>query len=229
MIDPNLFKTGGSAEQSPISGLVYGPLLNDQDSIEWLGDKLLTAPYKALPKAPILYTKPYNTHVGHGAIVYLPSGVAELEVGSTLGLVFGERASQVSEERALEAVAGYTVVIDLSAPHQSLFRPPIKEKCFDRACPIGPRLVNKAELPDPDSVIITTFINDEVQHQRNLANLVRPIPRLIADVTEFLTLYPGDVLMVGVPVNMPFARAGDRVGVEISGIGRLECLIDSTS
>lgn len=225
MVDTNLFKTGGPAEQSPIRGLVYGPLLNDQDSIERLGDKLLAAPYKALPNAPILYIKPYNTHVGHGATVYLPPGVSELEVGGTLGLVFGEKASRVSEDRALEAVAGYTVVIDLSVPHQSFFRPPIKEKCFDRACPLGPRLVDKAELPDPASVVITTFINGEVKHQRNLTNLVRPIPRLIADVTEFLTLLPGDVLLVGVPLNIPLARAGERVGVEISGIGRLECLI----
>ncbi len=225
MAATNLFKTGERAEQSPISGLVYGPLLNDQDSIDLLGDKLLAAPYKALPQAPVLYIKPYNTHVGHGATVYLPSGVSELEVGGTLGLVFGEKASRVTEDRAFATIAGYTVVIDLSVPHQSLFRPPIKEKCFDRSCPIGPRMVDKIELPDPTNVIITTYINSEVKHQRNLANLVRPIPRLITDVTEFLTLFPGDVLLVGVPLNMPLAQAGDRVAVEISGIGRLECFI----
>jgi len=209
--------------QPPITGLVYGLLLNDRTALEQLGDKLLEPPYKALPKAPALYIKPYNTQVGHLATVQLPKGAGQVEVGGTLGLVIAETACRVSESQAYEVIGGYTVVIDLSLPHQSLYRPPIREKCFDGACPIGPWVVDRKDLSEPAQVVIRTYVNNEARCSWTLANLIRNIPQLIADVTEFITLLPGDVLLVGLPPEIPMAKAGDQLAVEISGIGRLEC------
>lgn len=215
--------------QPPITGLVYGPLLNDRSALEQLGDKLLDPPYKGLPKAPILYIKPYNTHVGHGATVQLPKGVARVEVGGTLGLVIGEAARHVPQNRAYAVIGGYTIVIDLSVPHESLYRPPIREKCFDGACPIGPSVVGKESLTDVSQLVIRTYINSEAVQQWTLTNLVRPIPRLLADVTEFMTLFPGDVLLAGLPLNLPTAGAGDQIAVEIDGIGRLEVRLEAAA
>jgi 5-oxopent-3-ene-1,2,5-tricarboxylate decarboxylase/2-hydroxyhepta-2,4-diene-1,7-dioate isomerase len=133
--------------------------------------------------------------------------------------VFGAQATRVPEARALEAVRGFTVVADLSLPHTSLHRPPIREKCFDGACPIGPWVVAREQIGDPDALEVLVHVNAELRARRSLRGLVRSIPRLIADVTEFLTLYPGDMLLAGIPVSNPSARPGDSVAVEIPGVG----------
>ncbi len=218
----------GQARFAPAAdGLVYGVILNDHDTVCALGAALLEAPYQAPPRAPALYIKPYNTHVGHGASVHLPAGAARVEVLGTLGIVFGAQATRVQEAHALGPVGGFTIVADLTLPYQSLYRPPIREKCFDGACPIGPWVVSKEAIADPDGLEVRVSVNGTVQQQRSLRGLVRAVPRLIADVTAFLTLYPGDVLLAGVPLAGPSAAAGDTIAVEIPGVGRLEATIEA--
>jgi 5-oxopent-3-ene-1,2,5-tricarboxylate decarboxylase/2-hydroxyhepta-2,4-diene-1,7-dioate isomerase len=210
-------------------GLVYGVALNDEDSLRTLGPSLHEAPYKAPPRAPILYIKPCNTHAGHGAAVHLPHGADRVDVLGTLGIVFGAQATRLPEARALEAVRGYTVVADLTLPHQSLYRPPIREKCFDGSCPIGPWVVSRETIADPGSLEVLVHVNGALKQRRSLRGLVRPVARLIADVSEFLTLYPGDVLLAGVPLEAPSAEAGDAIAVEIPGVGRLEARIEGAA
>jgi 5-oxopent-3-ene-1,2,5-tricarboxylate decarboxylase/2-hydroxyhepta-2,4-diene-1,7-dioate isomerase len=210
-------------------GLVYGTILNEQDALRALGSALNEPPYKAPPHAPVLYIKPWNTHVGHGAVVHLPEGADQVQVLGTLGIVFGAPASRVSEARALEPVRGFTVVADLSLPQDSLYRPPIREKCFDGACPIGPWVVDRDDVADLAALEVSVRVNGELRQRRSLARLVRPVARLIADVTEFMTLYPGDVLLAGVPIAGPSARAGDTAAVEIPEVGRLEARIEAAA
>lgn len=207
-------------------GLVYGTILNDGPSVEALGGKLHQPPYKEPPKAPVLYVKPYNTHTGHGACVRLPEAAERIEVFAALGIVFAHQATRLSEALALHAVGGYTIVADLSLPQQSWHRPPIREKCFDGSCPIGPWVTDAAELPHPEQAEVLVYINGVLRQRRGLHRLTRPVARLIADVSEFLTLYPGDVLLTGIAAEAPSAAAGDSIAVEITGIGRLETRID---
>lgn len=208
--------------EPPTDGLVYGVILNDRESLRSLGEALSAPPYQTPPKAPVLYIKPYNTHVGHGAGVPLPAGAERVEVFAALGIVFGSPASRLPEARALGAVRGYTIVADLSLPQQNLHRPPIREKCFDRSCPIGPWITDRQEIADPDALEVQVFVNGTRSQRHSLRDLVRPVAGLIAAVSEFLTLHPGDVLLAGVPVQAPTACAGDSVAVEIPAIGRLE-------
>ena len=211
-----------AAWEPAVKGTVYGVVLNDQGDLERLGDSLLEAPYKGKPRAPALYIKPENTLVGHGATVTLPARATELAIGATLGLVIGRSASRVSAEAAMEYVRGYTVVIDLSIPHASVYRPAIREKCFDGACPMGASVVDRAGLGDPHAFIIRSYVNDVLVAEWRLDRLVRNIPRLIAEVSEFMTLLPDQVLLPAVPLAVPTARAGDRVAVDIEGVGRVE-------
>jgi 5-oxopent-3-ene-1,2,5-tricarboxylate decarboxylase/2-hydroxyhepta-2,4-diene-1,7-dioate isomerase len=152
-----------------------------------------------------------------------------VDVCGALGIVFDAPATRMPEARALDPVRGFTVVADLSLPHKSLYRPPIREKCFDGSCPIGPWVVPREQIGDPDALEVLVHINGTLQQLRSLRGLVRGISRLIADVTEFLTLHPGDVLLAGVPVAAPSAGAGDRICVEISGVGRLEARIEGAA
>jgi len=219
---------GTPAFLPPTRGTVYGTLLNHRDALAALGDQVHAAPYKAPPQAPILYIKPRNTVVGHRVPVVMPRDATEVEIGATLGIVFGRTASRVSgvsgvsEAQALACVAGYTVVNDISVPHASVYRPSMRFKCHDGFCPMGPAIVARALVPNPDALDITVAIDGHTVHRSNTAGLVRPVARLIADVTEFMTLFPGDVLTVGVAVGAPRARAGQTVTITIHGVGQLE-------
>ncbi len=210
------------APTGTVYGTVYGTLLNHRDALAALGEQVHAAPYKAPPQAPVLYIKPRNTLVGHRVPVVVPADAPELEIGATLGLVIGRTACRVSESEALAHVAGYTVVNDLSIPHESVYRPSLRFKCRDGFCPIGPAVVPRDRVGDPGALQISVAIDGRLVQRSGLAALVRPAARLIADVSEFMTLHPGDVLMLGVAAGAPRARAGQRVTISIAGVGELE-------
>jgi 5-oxopent-3-ene-1,2,5-tricarboxylate decarboxylase/2-hydroxyhepta-2,4-diene-1,7-dioate isomerase len=212
----------GPAFEPPVRGTVYGVLLNHRDALAALGEQVHTAPYNAPPRAPVLYIKPRNTIVGHRVPVVVPADAPELEVGATLGVVVGRTASRVAARDALSHVAGYTVVDDVSVPHASFYRPSLRFRCRDGFCPIGPAVVASALVADPDALAIEVAIDGETVQRSCTAGLVRPVARLIADVTEFMTLFPGDVLTVGVAAGAPRVRGGQRVTITIAGVGTLE-------
>ena len=205
-----------------LSGVVYGTLLNDAAALAALGDAVHQAPYKAPPKAPVLYVKPRNTLATSGATVTVPSGSGEFEIGAALGLVIGRTACRVSEAQALQHLAGYVIVVDLSLPHDSFYRPAIRFKARDGSCLIGPQVIARDDVPDPDALGIDVTVDGRVVQRASTAGMRRHAARLLADVTEFMTLHPGDVLLLGVPAGAPRARAGQRFAIEITGLGRLE-------
>lgn len=199
-----------------VSGTVYGVILNDHASLKDIGD-LEAAPYKGAPKAPVLYIKPANTHAAGGAVVCLPDGESAVEVGATVGLVMARSASRLSEQEALDAVGGLVLAADLSLPHASYYRPAIREKCFDGALPFGPVV----PLTDLSRLVLRTEIDGDAVGSRSLSDLVRGPAKLLADVTEFMTLRQGDVLLVGVRYQAPQAKAGSRVRISAEGLGEL--------
>lgn len=213
---------GGATFLPPTCGTVYGTLLNHVDALAALGEQVHAAPYKAPPQAPILYIKPRNTLVGHRVPVVVPADAAEVEIGATLGVVIGRTASHVSESQALDFVAGYTVLNDISVPHTSVYRPSMRFKCRDGFCPVGPAIVARALVADPDALAIEVAIDGQTVQRSSTARRIRSVARLIADVTEFMSLFPGDVLMLGVAPGAPRARAGQTVTITIDGVGRLQ-------
>lgn len=209
-----------------VAGWIYGPLLNEHSTMERFGEQLHAKPYETPPTVPVLYFKPRNTHVGHGARITLPAYAERVELGASLGLVFGRAVARTSPEAALDAVAGYTIVLDLSVPNASVYRPPIQEKCFDGACPVGPWVVDKADIANPEALVVRTFVNGKLKAERHFDDLVRPARQLVADVTDFMTLAEGDVLTLGYAVGaVPTAGRGDHIRIEVEGIGGLDCTI----
>lgn len=204
-----------------LSGVVYGTLLNHRSAVAALGAAVNAPPYQAPPRAPVLYVKPRNTLTPAGASVVIPAGVPEVEVGACLGLVIGRSACRVSEAQALEYLAGYLIVNDVSVPHLPYYRPSVRHKARDGFCPLGPRVTARAALADPDALTIRVHVDGELRQEASTAELVRPVARLLADVTEFMTLAPGDVLAVGAAAPAPRVRAGQRVSIEIDGLGVL--------
>lgn len=206
----------------PISGTVYGTILNYEGEIKMMGEDLYEDPYKKPPEAPVLYIKPKNTFTGHNQAIPLPEDVSEITVGAALGLVIGKTASKLTEEEALEYVSGYTIVNDVSVPHESVYRPAVRQKARDGFCPVGPWILKREDVESPDHLIIQVRINGELRQVNTTENLIRSVERLLVDVTEFMTLYEGDVLLVGVPEKAPIAKAGDEIQIEIDEVGTLQ-------
>ena len=207
---------------SPILGTVFGAALNYKGALENLGHAVNEKPYNAPPIAPVLYIKPTNTFNRNGGGIPMPEGITELEMGAALGIVIGKQATAIREEDALEYIAGYTVVNDVSVPHESVYRPAVQHKSRDGFCPVGPWIVNQEEVTNPDNLSVRVYINDELKQENSTSNLIRSVKKLLADVTDYMTLSVGDVLLVGVPENAPHAKVGDRVRIEIEQIGSLE-------
>lgn len=174
---------------------VYGVALNFRAELERLSPPL--------PVAPVLYLRPRNTWSVSGAPIAIPAGVTQLKMAGTLGIVFGREL-------------GYIAVNDVSIPHESYFRPAIRQRCRDGFCILGSETIT----PLPNE--IRTFVNGDLRSRASLADLVRPIDRLLADINEFLTLAPGDIVLVGEPPDSPLAHAGDLVRVEVDGLPVLE-------
>ncbi len=203
-----------------LSGTVYGTLLNHRSALDALGGQVHEAPYKAPPRAPILYLKPRNTLAGPADAVAVPNGVAELEIGACIGVVMASTACALNPQNALAHVAGYLIVNDVSVPHSSYYRPSIRFKARDGFCPLG-SFVPRDAVADPNELTIRVFVDDKLKSEAGTAELLRPVQQLLADVTEFMTLAPGDVLAVGVAHPAPRVRAGQTSRIEIPGIGRL--------
>lgn len=186
------------------TGTVYGVLLNFRAEVEALAPQMNQPPYKAPPKAPVLYVKTANTWTTHGGAVPVPAHVPEVEVGATVGIVMGDGG----------ALAGYVLMNDLSVPHASFFRPPVKFKCLDGFLGIGgaPRTDG-----DPDTFTLEVRIDGELRHTADFSRLVRPATRLLADVGEFMTLRAGDVLMLGCNAGRPLAKVGERIEISAPG------------
>jgi 5-oxopent-3-ene-1,2,5-tricarboxylate decarboxylase/2-hydroxyhepta-2,4-diene-1,7-dioate isomerase len=204
-----------------VRGTVYGVILNDRDSLARMGGLLEDAPYKGAPMSPPLYLKPANTVVGDGARVRLPAGATAVEVGATLGVRFNRPAARLTAAEAPAVIAGYVVVADLSLPHSSYYRPAIREKCFDGACPVGARLVSPADAGELARVVINTWIDGELAQSRCLAELVRDVPTLISEVSHFMTLGADDMLLVGVRWQAAQAGLGAQVRVEAGALGEV--------
>jgi 5-oxopent-3-ene-1,2,5-tricarboxylate decarboxylase/2-hydroxyhepta-2,4-diene-1,7-dioate isomerase len=205
-----------------LSGVVYATLLNHRSAWQELGEAVNHPPYDAPPKAPVLYVKPRNTLAASGDPVPVPAGVSELELEASLGLVIGRPACRLEEARALEYLAGYLIVNDVSIPHRPYYRPSIRARARDGFCPVGPRVVPRAAIANPDDLAIRVFIDGKLRQQTGTSQLVRSIRRLLADVTYFMTLSPGDILAVGAAAPAPRVRAGQQARIEIDGLGQLE-------
>jgi 5-oxopent-3-ene-1,2,5-tricarboxylate decarboxylase/2-hydroxyhepta-2,4-diene-1,7-dioate isomerase len=204
-----------------LSGTVYGTLLNHRSALAALGESVNGPPYKAPPRAPVLYLKPRNTLAGTGDEVIIPLGCPELEVAACLGVVIGRTACRISAAEALGYIGGFLIVDDVSIPHESLYRPSVREKARDGFCPMGPAVAARDAIANPDAVVLRTFIDGMLVQSASTQDLIRPVARLLADVTEFMTLAPGDVLCLGAAAPAPRVRAGQTVTIEIAGLGSL--------
>jgi 2-keto-4-pentenoate hydratase/2-oxohepta-3-ene-1,7-dioic acid hydratase in catechol pathway len=183
-----------------------------------------------LPQYVTIFAKWPNTLVGDGAPIVIPPESHRVDYEAELAFVIGRRARRVAESDAYDYVGGYTCFNDVSVrDYQMRTSQWTFGKVFDTHGPCGPFLVTRDEIPDPHALRIRTVIDGETLQDSNTSQMVFSVPRLLAEISAVMTLEPGDIVATGTPAGVGTSRTpkrwirpGERVRVEIEGIGVLE-------
>jgi 2-keto-4-pentenoate hydratase/2-oxohepta-3-ene-1,7-dioic acid hydratase in catechol pathway len=182
-----------------------------------------------LPERPLMFMKPTTAVLVPGEAIALPeSAPNEVDFEAELALIIGRRARRVAESDALDCVLGYTCANDVSARDcQREDKQWSRAKGFDTFCPLGPWLVTREDI-DPGNCGIRSRLNGKTMQDSNTANMIHTCARLVSYLSHQFTLLPGTVILTGTPEGVGFARTppvflqdGDRIEIEIDGIGVL--------
>ena len=182
---------------------------------------------RELPKQPSMFIRRTNTLVGHAGELIRPLLSTQFDFEGELTVVIGRGGRHIKQENALHHVAGYTILVDGSVRDYQKFSV-TSGKNFPGTGPLGPWLVTTDEIPDPSKLTLTTRLNGKEMQHSGTDMLIYSIPQIIAFVSDFTPLSPGDVIATGTPEgvghrrNPPiYMKAGDVLEVEITGIGTL--------
>ena len=174
-----------------------------------------------LPSEPLIFYKPPSSLIGPGDPIVLPPQSQQVEHEGELAMVIGRRARHVSEAEAMSVVLGFSCANDVTARDiQRREKQWARAKGFDSFCPVGPWIV-RAEALDPTDLLVQLSVNGELRQSGRTSWLIFALPRLIAEISAVMTLEAGDLILTGTPAGVGPLHPGDRVAVEIEGIGAL--------
>ena len=185
------------------------------------------------PEWPVYFTKPATSVIGHMGKVVNHKVTTKLDWEVELAVVIGRKGRDIPKAKAYDHVFGYTICLDMTARElQRQHGQWYKGKALDTFCPLGPWIVQKSALPDPQQVRLICRVNGEVMQDGNTRDMIFDIPTIIESLSAGLTLEPGDIISTGTPSGVGFARVppvflkpGDKVEGEIDGIGTLEVAV----
>jgi 2-keto-4-pentenoate hydratase/2-oxohepta-3-ene-1,7-dioic acid hydratase in catechol pathway len=186
-------------------------------------------PEALLPRVPFFFSKLPTAVIGPGASIPMPSASSQLDYEVELAVIIGRRAKRLSVENALESVWGYTVMNDVSARDVQFVDNQITlGKGMDGFCPLGPCLVTADEIPDPQDLVVSSYVNGQRRQHESTKNMLFSVAELLAFLSRHVTLEAGDVVTTGTPAGVGFFMGkdgmlapGDTVEVEVDRIGRL--------
>lgn len=176
--------------------------------------------FEDIPDRPELFIKTPNCVIGHGDAIELPPGRESVEFEAEFAIVIGEQCRAVSEDEAMDYVEGYTCVNDVSNRDDQLEeRNWVRGKAFDGSLPTGPVVATPDEVQEPAHLELRQ--NGEVKQETSTEHMIFSVPELVSDVSELLTLEPGDLIATGTPYGPDELAPGDVVEVEFEGVGTL--------
>lgn len=188
------------------------------------------------PVALELFTKPWTTVIGTGASIKRHAKLTrQLDYEVELAIVIGKTGTDIPREQALEHVFGYTIVNDVTARDlQKRHGQWFKGKSLDTFCPMGPWVVHRSIVPDPQNLRLVMEVNGEVRQDANTSDMLFDVPSIIEQVSAGLTLHAGDVIATGTPSGVGFAmqpsrclEVGDVMRARITGLGELvNCVVE---
>jgi ureidoglycolate lyase len=181
------------------------------------------------PTEPLVFMKATTSYSGPFDDVELLPGSQKTDYEAELGIVIGTRTRHVSEADAVNHIAGYVTVNDVSERHWQAERGGqfTKGKSGDTFCPVGPWLVTADEVPNPGQLAVKSWVNGELRQNGTTSNLVFGVFHIVSYLSQFMTLEPGDIIPTGTPAGVglgfkppKFLKAGDVMEIEIEGLGR---------
>ena len=226
----------GSVDLTPADQVELLPPVSDPDKIICIGLNYRAHAEETgadIPKAPTIFGKYRNALVPDGATVKLPAASRKVDYEAEVAFVIGRRASEVPVEKALDYVAGYTLLNDLSARDlQGLTMQWMAGKVFDGAAPCGPALITPDEAGPHDGIGIAMQVNGEQRQSSSTADLIFSVPELVATLSTWMTLEPGDIISTGTPSGVGLAMDprtwladGDELVVSSPQLGELRTTI----
>ncbi len=219
LADGRLLAEGDFQWLPPVEvGTVFALGLNYADHAKELA-------FKA-PEVPLVFLKGPNTITGHKAQTRRPADATYMHYECELAVVIGKTGKNVKKADAMEIVAGYTVANDYAIRDylENYYRPNLRVKNRDACTPLGPWLVDAADVPNPMALKLTTRVNGKTTQEGTTADMIFDIPTLIEYLSSFMTLNPGDVILTGTPEGLADVKAGDVIETEVEGVC---CLVNS--
>ena len=212
--------------------LSYAPPVTEPDKLICVGANYRKHCEEAglpVPDQPIYFAKYRNSLAGHGDNVALPSGARKIDYEVELVVVVGRPARRVSPAGALDHVFGYATGNDLSARDLQMRTTQwMYGKAIDGFAPLGPYVVTADQVPDPQSLDLRLWVNGDLRQDSNTKDMVFSVAELVSDLSQIMTLEPGDLIYTGTPEGVVLGRkdqvwleAGDEVACEVGGLGRL--------
>jgi 2-keto-4-pentenoate hydratase/2-oxohepta-3-ene-1,7-dioic acid hydratase in catechol pathway len=224
LIDPHPFTTyAPTGRRVPVEGLrLLAPVIpskivaaghNYADHAAELGNEV--------PTELLLFLKPSTAVIGPGEPILLPTDLSsEVSYEGEIALVVGALMSRVSPEVAVKGILGVTCANDVTLRDvQRREKQWTRSKGFDSSCPLGPAITTGLDLTD---LRVRTYVDDELRQDGSSKDMVFDIPHMVSDISQTMTLLPGDVILTGTPVGVGSIFPGQRVRVEIDGVGALE-------
>jgi 2-keto-4-pentenoate hydratase/2-oxohepta-3-ene-1,7-dioic acid hydratase in catechol pathway len=214
----------------PLDSLELGPPVPDPDKIICLGVNYrehAAEAQQALPTVPLFFAKYRNSLIGPNDPILLPRVSSQIDYEGELAVIIGTRCKEVSEREALQYVAGYTIMNDVSARDIQLQTSQwTAGKALDTFAPMGPGIVLASDIANPQALMLTTRVNGQVVQHDTTANMIFSVATAIAFLSSLMTLEAGDIIATGTPSGVGFKRTpplflqeGDVAEVEIEGIG----------
>ncbi len=210
----------------------FGPPLPDPDKIICIGINYADHASEAglaRTEVPLFFAKFRNSLTGPASPILLPRVSSQIDYEGELAVIIGTRCKEVSEQEALQYVAGYTIMNDVSARDLQMQTSQfIAGKALDTFAPMGPGIVLASDIPDPQALQLTTRVNGQVVQHASTASMIFSVAAIIAFLSSLMTLEPGDIIATGTPAGVGFKRTpplflrdGDVTEVEIEGIGQI--------
>jgi len=173
---------------------------------------------------PVVFLKPNTAVIGPDAPIVLPPWSDEVHYEAELAVVIKTLAKDIPADHADDVILGYTVANDVSARDRQRAEPQwVRAKAFDTSCPLGPWIEvpepGRAPVFSPDDAAVRTRVNGRMVQEGHTGDMIRSVPELVSYISTIFTLLPGDVILTGTPAGVGEIRAGQRVEVEIAGIG----------
>lgn len=175
------------------------------------------------PEEPLVFIKGESALTGHRQATRRPAGVEFMHYECELTVVIGKMARNVKREDAYGYIAGYTIANDYAIRDylENWYRPNLRVKNRDATTPLGPWLVDAADVPDPMALALSTTVNGKLTQSGNTKDMIFDVPFLVEYFSSFMTLQPGDLILTGTPDGVVDCQPGDVVVTEIEGLGAL--------